>query len=88
VSTLAVGPQEHAMRPYTFFKHSVPGGVPSFELGEFASDAEAQGHALDLMAHEGRYVAIEVWDGEHEPMRLSRPLVAARSQDREGRLGA
>jgi hypothetical protein len=61
------------MRPYTFFKHDGRAVPPSFDLGEFENDDEAQGHALRLLADNPRYSAVEVWDGVNEPFTVSRP---------------
>ena len=60
------------MPDFTFYMHDGPKTVPSFEIEQFDTRAEAVAHGRRLLESRPRYVAIIITDGDEEIADLKR----------------
>ena len=68
------------MRPYTFYLHDGVHPVPGFDFVHCRDDDDALAHASRLLQRFEEYLFIEVYDGQRQRMRISRPLTAVRDE--------
>jgi hypothetical protein len=62
------------MRPYTFYLHDGVHPVPGFDFVHCRDDEDARAHAAGMLEQFGEYQFIEIYDGQHQRLRIARPL--------------
>lgn len=63
------------MRSYTFYLHDGVHPVPGFDFVHCADDDDAIAHAATLLKQFAEYQFIEVYDGQRQRLRISRPVL-------------